>query len=76
MTSPIVRAERAIGGADGYMLGTVGPQHMKFVTAALGAIRSPSDAMVAAGAKKVRGGSPSDCAAAVWRAMHDAMMRE
>ena len=43
--------------------------------AALAETRSPTPEMIAAGAKKVRGGSSRDCAAACWRAMHDEMMR-
>jgi hypothetical protein len=33
------------------------------------AMRIPTPEMMAAGAKKVRGGSANDCAAACWRAM-------
>lgn len=42
----------------------------------LSTIREPSQAMIDAGAKKVRGGSATDCAAATWRAMVDEMLRQ
>lgn len=44
--------------------------------AALASTREPTPEMISAGAKKVRGGSSRDCAAAVWRAMHDVIMKE
>jgi hypothetical protein len=46
--------------------------------AVLAAIRNsnPTPEMIAAGAKKVRGGSASDCAAATWRAMIDELLTE
>lgn len=39
-------------------------------------IREPSQAMILAGAKKVRGGTAYDCAAATWRAMIDELLRQ
>jgi hypothetical protein len=47
------------------------------IACAIGSIlREPSEAMLNAGAKKARGGSPSDRAYAVWRAMVDEMLKD
>jgi len=44
-------------------------------TAVVASMRVPTPAMMAAGAKKVKGGTPGDCAAAAWRAMIDEILR-
>jgi hypothetical protein len=44
--------------------------------AAITSLREPSEGMVLAGAKKVRGGTAYDCAAATWRAMVDELLRD
>jgi hypothetical protein len=52
------------------------PSDADIVCAMLVIIREPSETMVLAGAKKVRGGTACDCAAATWRAMVDELAND
>jgi hypothetical protein len=57
--------------------GTYHPGHFdQAVRRCLISMREPSHAMIIAGAKKVRGGTGADCAAACWRAMVDVILQE
>ena len=74
MTDPIIRAANAIG--ETLSNGTAQDMLENAARAALIAIRTPSDAMIEAGAKKIPGSEARTCAAMCWRAMWDAMVME
>ena len=74
MTEPITRVANAIG--ETLNKGTAQDTLEDAARAALIAIRTPSDAMIEAGAKKIPGSESRTCAAACWRIMWDAMVME
>jgi hypothetical protein len=76
MTEPIARAAKALQESKAWPAVFYAGKADDLARIALYAVHEPSDKMIAAGGRALFGAAGNSYAAAVWRAMHEAMMRE